>query len=197
MGTTPLDSDVFGLLSAARSALELAEEALLLFEERRPEILDDQFAPLVIDGRRLERDTGGPLSRRGMIGAQAFLGNLVIVENCVRKISGLATVPPHIRTNALASVNTIKSVIGREVRNTIEHIDHRVVVRADQGLISSTIFDDNLMCSTKTDGTIGADAVDRSTRDTVAGALDAVVWTTEVIETLRRRLESRNESGSR
>jgi len=170
------EQEVFGLLSAARSALELCKPALVLFEERRPEVIDQgDRRGLVIDGRRLERTTGGPLSDRGLIGAQAFLSNLVVVENCVSKIAGMRGLPAHITTNAERSLKAIKKVVDRQVRNTSEHIDERVATRADQGLISSSIFEPDLLCSTRADGTIGAVSITSTTLDTVAQALDLVV----------------------
>jgi hypothetical protein len=187
-GETPdSEAEVFGLLSAARSALDLRGQALALFEERRPEVIDQGDAKgLVIDGRRLERSTNGPLSARGLIGAQAFLANLVVVENCITKLAGLRGLPPHIKANAGRSLKAIKAVVDRQVRNTAEHIDDRVVARADQSLISSSIFEPDLLCSTRADGAIGAVAISQATLDTVAMALDTVVWTPEQIATMAR-----------
>jgi hypothetical protein len=77
--------------------------------------------------------------------------------------------------------------VDRQVRNTVEHIDDRVVSRADQSLISSSIFEPDLLCSTRADGSVGAVSISQSTLDTVAAALDAVAWTPEQIADLEQR----------
>lgn len=186
------EAEVYGLLAAARSALDLCEHALALFEERRPEIIDQGDARgLVIDGRRLERSINGPLTARGLLGAQAFLANLVIVENCVARLSGLAGLKPEIKTRAKAALKAIKTVVDRQVRNTAEHIDDRVVTRADQGLVSSSIFEPDLLCSTRLDGSVGAVAISQATLDAVASALDSIFWTPEQIAALLKAKEAR------
>lgn len=167
---------VFGLLSAARAALDLCQEALAMFEARRPEVIDQADTKgLVIDGRRLERNTGGPLSTRGLIGAQTFLFNLVIVENCVTKLSGLPGLPAPVKAATKVSLKAIRSVVDRQVRNTAMHIEDRVVERADKGLISSSIFEPDMLCSTRADGTVGAISVSRATLDTVTTAVNAIL----------------------
>lgn len=179
------EPEVYGLLAAARSALDLCRDALALFEERRSEIIDQGGEQgLVIGGRRLERSTGGPLTARGLLGAQAFLSNLVVVENCVTKLSGLPGLPPDLKSKAFAALKAIKKVVDRQVRNTVEHIDDRVVGRADHGLISSSIFEPDLLCSTRLDGSVGAVAINQTTLDAVADALDSIFWTPEQIAAL-------------
>ncbi|WP_313552988.1 hypothetical protein [Brevundimonas sp.] len=170
------EAEVFGLLAAGRAALDLCRPALDLFEARRSEVIDQgDDKGLVIDGRRLERSVGGPLTAQGLIGAQAFLANLVVVENCLVKLSGLRGLPASIKVEAERAVKTIKGVVDRQVRNTAEHIDDRVVRRADQSLISSSIFEPNLLCSTRADGTIGAVSISEETLAVVTHALDRVI----------------------
>lgn len=186
------EEEVYGLSAAARSALDLCLEALALFEERRPEIIDQGDASgLVIDGRRLEWSTKGPLTARGLLGAQAFLSNLVVVENCVARLSTLPGLKPEIKTRAAAALKAIKQVVDRQVRNTAEHIDDRVVARADQGLISSSIFEPDLLCSTRLDGSMGAVAINQATLDAVGAALDSIFWTPEQIAALLKARERR------
>ncbi|CAN5392420.1 hypothetical protein BH09PSE1_BH09PSE1_02250 [soil metagenome] len=182
------ESEAFGLLSAAGSALELCGEALALFDERRPEVLEQGDAKgLMFDGRRLERSVGGPLTARGLLGAQAFLSNLVVVENCVARLSGLAGLPPHLKANALDAVKAIRKVVDREVRNTAEHIDDRVASRADKGLISSSIFETDLLCSTRLDGSVGAVSITQATLDAVSQALNGIIWSPETLASLPLR----------
>jgi hypothetical protein len=171
------EAEVFGLLAAGRAALDLCRPALDLFEARRPDVIhqgDDRG--FVIDGRRLERSLGGPLAAQGLIGAQAFVANLVVVENCLVKLASLRGVPPHIKTKAEQAVKAIKAVVDRQVRNTAEHIDDRVVRRADQGLIASSIFEPDLLCSTRVDGTVGAVSISRQTLEVAVAAFESVVW---------------------
>ncbi len=173
------EAEVYGLLAAARSALDLSRDALALFEERRPEIIDQGEAKgLVIDGRRMELSVGGPLTARGLLGAQAFVSNLVVVENCVAKLSTLPGLKAELKTRASTALNAIKKVVDRQVRNTAEHVEDRVVARADQGLISSSIFEPDLLCSTRLDGSVGAVSISRATLDAVGDALDSIFWTT-------------------
>jgi hypothetical protein len=159
--------------------LILAQEALTLFEERRPEIIVLPGDGFVIDGRRMETSRNGPLSRRGMLGAQAFLGNLVVVENCVKSLIKLETFPDHLKPKAKAALATIQALVDRNVRNTHEHIDERILERSGKSLISSSIFDDDFLCSTRRDGSIGAVAVNQATLDAVTNALDGIFWTPE------------------
>lgn len=171
------EAKVFDLLAAGRAALDLCQPALDLFEARKPEVIDQgDDRGLIIDGRRLERSLGGPLTARGLIGAQAFLANLVVVENCLVKLSGLSGLPPPIKAKAQRAVKALKGVVDRQVRNTAEHIDDRVVRRADQGLISSSIFEPDLLCSTRADGTIGAVSISPQTLEAAAAAFESVVW---------------------
>jgi hypothetical protein len=172
------------LLAAARSALDLAVEALELFEERIPEIVSLPDPPM-IGGRRVEISLDGRLSRRGLIGAQAFLANLVIVENCVRRMASLENAAPVIKRRATIALSAIQAIVDREVRNTAEHIDDRIVKRADRNLISNSIFDDDLLCSTKGDGSIGAVAVNRVTLAVVHDALYSIFYTSSQMETAR------------
>lgn len=179
------EPEVYGLSAAARSALDLCRDALALFEERRPEIInqgDDKG--LIIDGRRMERSICGPLTARGLLGAQAFLSNLVVVENCVAKLATLPGLAPEFKTRAAAALKAIKKVVDRQVRNTAEHIDDRVVARADQGLVSSSIFEPDLLCSTRLDGSVGAVSITQATLDAVGTALDSIFWTPEQIAAL-------------
>jgi hypothetical protein len=131
---------------------------------------------LVVDGRRLERSLGGPLTAQGLIGAQAFLTNLVVVENCLLKLASLRGLPPPVKARADRAVKAIKGVVDRQVRNTAEHIDDRVVRRADKGLISSSIFEPDLLCSTRADGTIGAVSISPQTLEAATAAFEIVVW---------------------
>lgn len=171
------EAEVFGLLAAGRAALDLCQPALDLFEARKPEVIDQgDDGGLVIGGRRLERSLGGPLTAQGLIGAQAFLANLVVVENCLLKLASLRGLPPPIKAKAERAVKAIKAVVDRQVRNTAEHIDDRVVRRADHGLISSSIFESDLLCSTRADGTIGAVSISRQTLEAAAAAFESVVW---------------------
>lgn len=171
------EAEVFGLLAAGRAALDLCRPALDLFEARKAEVIDQgDDRGVVIDGRRLERSLGGPLTAQGLIGALAFLANLVVVENCLLKLAGLRGLPPPIKARAEQAVNAIKGVVDRQVRNATEHIDDRVVRGADQGLIASSIFEPDLLCSTRVDGTIGAVSISEQTLATVAEAFDSVVW---------------------
>lgn len=60
------------LMGAGRSALDLAAEALALFAEHRPAILDQGDARgLLIERRSLETGRPGPLYARGQIRAGA------------------------------------------------------------------------------------------------------------------------------
>lgn len=186
------EAEVYGLSAAARSALDLCKDALSLFEERRPEIIDQGDTPgLVIDGRRLERSSNGPLTARGLLGAQAFLSNLVVVENCVAKLSTLPGLTLEVKNRASAALKAIKKVVDRQVRNTTEHIDDRVISRADQGLISSSIFEPDLLCSTRLDGSVGAVSISQATLDAVGSALDSIFWTPEQIAALTASLRAR------
>ena len=177
------------LLGAAKSALELAAEGLGLFNERKPAILNQGGARgLVVEGLRVEWMTPGPLAQRGILGAQAFLNNLVIVENCVARIAKLPGLPTHIKANAERSLAAIEAVVDREIRNSAEHIDHRVVsVPEGRSVISQTIFEGDLFCSTRVDGSLGSISVTQATLNEVARAIDGVVWTPEEIERLIER----------
>ena len=106
-----------------------------------------------------------------LLGAQAFLSNLVVIENCVAKLSGL---PTHLKAKAFTALKAIKKVVDRQVRNTAVHIDDRVVARADQSLISSSIFEPDLLCSTRLDRSVVAVAINQSTLDAGAKALDSI-----------------------
>ncbi|WP_374345547.1 hypothetical protein [Phenylobacterium sp.] len=174
------ETEFYGLMSAARSALDLAAEALALFEERRPAVVELSIGPgLMIEGLRLEVSTPGRLADRGLIGAQAFLSYLVIVENCARKLHRLDAVPPHIRLNAQRAVVRIQAVIDREVRNTAEHIDDRVVKFADKALISALILEGDMLCSTRADGSTGMVSISKETMHAVFDAFYEIVWTPE------------------
>jgi hypothetical protein len=66
--------------------------------------------------------------------------------------------------------------------------------RADQGLVSSSIFEPDLLCSTRLDGSVGAVSISQATLDAVGAALDSVFWTPEQIAAL---LKAREESQPR
>lgn len=129
----------------------------------------------MIAGRRLERYHDRALADQGLIGAMAFLSNLVIVENCVTKLARPPGLPGPFRAKAEAARQKIRTVVDREVRNTGEHIDDRVVARADQGLVSTSIFEPDLLCSTRDDGSVGAVAVNHETFLVVAEALNSLL----------------------
>jgi transposase len=57
---------------------------------------------------------------------------------------------------------------------------------ADQGLISSSIFEPDLLCSTRADGAVGAVSISQATLDAVALALDTLGWTPEQIAAMAR-----------
>lgn len=178
------------LMAAARSALEVAGEALCLAEERKAEVIDAGDAAMIVAGLRMERSLNGPASRRGVIGAQAFLSNLVIVENCLVRLAGLPGLNPDVADRAQTALGVIRAVVDRKLRNTAEHVDERVLER-DGGLIVSTFFEGDLFCSTRRDGLIGGIAVSQATLDVVTDALDRVFWSEAQIAAIRARHPAR------
>jgi hypothetical protein len=168
--------NVFGLFAVAHAALDLAEAALALFEARRDGVIEQGDAVgLVIEGRRLERSRTPSLADQGLIGAQAFLANLVIVENCIARVASLDHLPAGTRVCVEDALDAVRGVVDREVRNTGEHIDERVVALAGPGLISLSIVEPDVLCSTRLDGTLGAVAVNRETLETVRRALASLL----------------------
>lgn len=178
------------LMAAVRSALEVAGEALRLAEERKAEVIDAGGAAMVVDGLRMERSLNGPASRRGVIGAQAFLSNLVIVENCLVRLAGLPGLNPDVADRAQTALGVIRAVVDRKLRNTAEHVDERVLER-DGGLIVSTFFEGDLFSSTRRDGSIGGIVVSQATLDVVTDALDRVFWSDAQIAAIRARHPAR------
>lgn len=180
----------FMLMAAARSAIEVAGEALRLAEERKSEVIDPGGATIIVDGLRMERSLDGPASRRGVIGAQAFLSNLVVVENCLVRLAGLTGMNPDIVGRVQTALEVIRAVVDRKLRNTAEHVDERVLER-DGGLIVSTFFEGDLFCSTRRDGSIGGIAVTQATLDLVTDALDRIFWSEAQIAAIRARHPAR------
>lgn len=180
----------FMLLSAARSALEVAGEALQMSDERKAEVVAIEGPGLVIDGLRMEQNRNGLLSRRGVIGAQAFLSNLVVVENCIVRLSRTKGLNPDLVARAEAAVSAVRQVVDRKLRNTAEHVDDRVT-RFEGGLIVNTFFEGDLFCSTLDDGSIGGIAVTRDTLEAVTGALDGIFWSQQAVAALQARRPKR------
>ena len=181
-----IERRAFMLLSAARSALEVAGEALRMSDERKAEVVVVEGPGLVIDGLRMEQNHDGLLSRRGVIGAQAFLSNLVVVENCIVRLSRTKGLNPDLVAKAEAAALAVRQVVDRKLRNTAEHVDDRVI-RFEGGLIVSTFFEGDLFCSTRDDGSIGGIAVTRDTLEAVTAALDGIFWSQETIAAMQAR----------
>lgn len=182
-----LETQVFMISAAARSALEVAAEALGLANERKPEIYDvSETETLLVDGLRMERNRGGVLSRRGVIGAQALLSNLVIVENCIMTLMRLEGLSPDVLDRAEQALTVIRSVVDRKLRDTAEHIDERVLELSD-GLIVNTFFEGDLFCSSRRDGSVGRIAITQATLDLVTTAFDNIFWPPELIARLEAK----------
>lgn len=173
--------------AAARSALEVAAEALKLANERKPEVYDpSDRGGVLVDGVPMEQNRGGALSRRGVIGAQAFLSNLVIVENCVVTLMRLDGLNPDVLARADAALTTIRSVVDRRLRDTAEHIDERVLELSGR-LIVNTFLEGDLFCSSRRDGSVGGIAVTHATLDQVTTAFDNIFWSPQVLARLNAR----------
>lgn len=180
------ESEFHALTAAGRSALDLAAEALALFDERRPAIWDQGDAEgFVVEGRRLEIAREDPRYARGQIGAQAFVANLVIVENCARQIAQLEGAPPHIRAKAARAVERIRAVVDRRVRNTAEHIDDRVMKAGGRTLISNSILEGGALCATRADGSTGVVEVTAATLEAVFSAFYEILWSPEQLARMR------------
>lgn len=185
-----LETQVFMISAAARSALEVAADALGLANERKMEVYDpSESDSLIVAGLRMERNQGGVLSRRGVIGAQAFLSNLVIVENCIITLMRLEGLSPAVLDRADQALTVIRSVVDRKLRDTAEHIDERVLELSD-GLIVNTFFEGDLFCSSRRDGTIGRIAVAQDTLDLVTTAFDNIFWPPELVACLKQKRPS-------
>ena len=185
-----LETQVFMISAAARSALEIAADALGLANERKPEVYDVSDAEtLIVEGLRMERSQGGALSRRGVIGAQAFLSNLVIVENCIMSLIRLEGLSPDVLDRAGQALTVIRSVVDRKLRDTAEHIDERVL-ELTGGLIVNTFFEGDLFCSSRRDGSVGGIAITQATLDQVTAAFDNIFWPPELIERLKQKRQS-------
>ncbi|TXI11721.1 MAG: hypothetical protein E6Q76_02075 [Rhizobium sp.] len=114
------ERDTYLIFSAARSAYDLAEEGLALFDERREAIaaVDAPHHDTPIIRAMMVRSAIDPQTdRRGLIGAQAFLGNLVILEKCVARLLKVSGLPDEIRSRAEAALVTIRQVVDRDIRN--------------------------------------------------------------------------------
>ncbi|MGQ2970927.1 hypothetical protein [Brevundimonas mediterranea] len=182
-----LETQVFMISAAARSAIEVAAEALGLANERKTEVYDaSEFDSLVVEGLRMERNQGGVLSRRGVIGAQAFLSNLVIVENCIMTLMRLERIPPDVLDRAEQALTVLRSVVDRKLRDTAEHIDERVL-ELTGGLIVNTFFEGDLFCSSRRDGSVGRIAITQATLDQVTAAFDNIFWPPELIARLEAK----------
>lgn len=181
-----MNEELLDLLSAARSALDQAREALALFNERRPDILLEH-PTFTIEGLRLERARESAVTRRGLIGAQAFLGNLVIVEKCIRRMVEVTDKSAPARQAMSDAGKTISAMVDRQVRNTAEHIDERVLSFAGKGLIVSSIFEGDLLCSTRPDGSLGRVEISEATWWAVHDALYGIFYSPEQLAALKSR----------
>lgn len=174
------ERDTYLIFSAARSAYDLAEEGLALFDERREAIaaVDAPHHDTPLIRAMMVRSAIDPQTdRRGLIGAQAFLGNLVILEKCVARLLKVSGLPAEIRSRAEAALITIRQVVDRDIRNATEHIDERILsAAAGETFISATILEVDLYCATDKDGTLKSIAVNRTTLEIVGAALNSVLW---------------------
>lgn len=169
-------SQTYALHAVARSSLETAGEALKLFQERMPAVRPADGRGLVIEGRKMEWSREGPEQRRGLIGALAFQSSLVMVGRCVERMTKIEGQPPGVVERAREALVAIHAVVDRQARNTSEHLDERAIRTGDQGLIANTIFEGDLFCSTRADGSLGMIAVTQATLDAVTSALDRILW---------------------
>lgn len=174
-----LEGQVYRLMAAARAALDVATEALAMADERRSDILP-VGGDLKIEGRRFEALRDGSRARRGVIGAYAFLSNLVIVEKCLAGFLRLDGFPPDQRRRANRALEEIRTVVDRSLRNTAEHIDERVIEM--EALVVSTFVEGDLFCSSRRDGSIGAIAVNLSTLEVVTRAFYGIFWSEAVVD---------------
>ena len=185
-----LETQVFMISAAARSALEVAADALSLANERKTEVYEaSESDSLIVAGMRVERNQGGILSRRGVIGAQAFLSNLVVVENCIMTLMRLEGLSPDVLDRGEHALTVIRSVVDRKLRDTAEHIDERVL-ELTGGLIVNTFFEGDLFCSSRRDGSVGRIAITEATLDQVAAAFDNIFWPPELLERLKQKRPS-------
>ncbi len=182
-----LETQVFMISAAAKSALEVAADALSLANERKTEVYEaSESDSLIVAGMRMERNQGGVLSRRGVIGAQAFLSNLVVVENCIMTLMRLKGLSPDVLDRGEHALTVIRSVVDRKLRDTTEHIDERVL-ELTGGLIVNTFFEGDLFCSSRRDGSVGRIAITQATLDLVTAAFDNIFWPPELIERLKQK----------
>lgn len=185
-----LETQVFMISAAARSALEVAADALSLANERKTEVYEaSESDSLIVAGMRVERNQGGVLSRRGVIGAQAFLSNLVVVENCIMTLMRLEGLSPDVLDRGEHALTVIRSVVDLKLRDTAEHIDERVL-ELTGGLIVNTFFEGDLFCSSRRDGSVGRIAITEATLDQVAAAFDNIFWPPELLERLKQKRPS-------
>ena len=185
-----LETQVFMISAAAKSALEVAADALSLANERKTEVYEaSESDSLIVAGMRMERNQGGVLSRRGVIGAQAFLSNLVVVENCIMTLMRLKGLSPDVLDRGEHALTVIRSVVDRKLRDTTEHIDERVL-ELTGGLIVNTFFEGDLFCSSRREGSVGRIAITQATLDQVTAAFDNIFWPPELIERLKQKRQS-------
>lgn len=179
------ESQTYAVLAVSRSSLEVAAEALAIFQERRHGIVElPTGSGFVIDGRRMESNRDEAAQRRGIVGALAFQSSLVMVSKCVERLTKINGQLPDIVERAKQALIAINAVVDRQARNTSEHLDERAVRGGDRSLIANTIFEGDLFSSTLADGTLGAIAITQATLDTVAEALDSIFWSREQIDAL-------------
>lgn len=181
MTETP-ETQAYQVVAAARSALELAAEGLAMFEERRPDIVGYGRGFPATGQRRIELIRPGALERRAYIGAQAFVSNVVIVQNSLARLTKIAGLPDVIKQGARAAHDKVQGLVDRRVRHAIEHIDQRAADTAGQSLVSSTFLEGDLLCSTRNDGSVGTVAITREILDQVDAALNGVFWPKESLD---------------
>lgn len=153
-----------------------------MFEERRPDIMGYGPAVPATGQRRMELIRSGALERRAYIGAQAFVSNLVIVQNSLVRLTKIDGLPDVIKQSAAAAHSKVRSLVDRRVRHTIEHIDHRAAHTAGRSLVSSTFLEGDLLCSTREDGSVGTVAITREVLDQVDAALNGIFWPKESLD---------------
>jgi hypothetical protein len=185
------ETQAYQVVAAANSALELAAEGLAMFEERRPDIVGYGPAFPATGQRRIELMRPGALERRAYIGAQAFISNVVIVQNSLARLTKIAGLPDVIKQGAKAAHDKVQGLVDRRVRHTIEHIDQRAVDTADRSLVSSTFLEGDLLCSTRDDGSVGTVEITREVLDQVAAAMDGVFWPKETLDRIVAWAEER------
>lgn len=170
-------TQAFYLMAAAKGALELAEEALSVFGEHAAAASRPGMGEVSVHGRRMRVLADERANRRGIIGAQAFLSNLVVVEKCMARLSTLSGISSEGQNRAKRAVVGIQAVVHRGVRNSNEHIDDRLASATDvDGMVFSTILDDDLFCSSLPDGSLGSISVNRETYEAVVRAVNDAIW---------------------